>query len=130
MKASGVDLILLEMMCQPERVDIAADVALETGLPVWMGFSAIRDEEGRVLTFASHQDLLLDDLVGLADRPGIVAAGLMHTQSDLMGAALPIVQSRFNGPVYAYPDSGYFEMPNWKFEDIITPETLAQFAGQ
>ena len=54
MKASGVDLILLEMMCQPEGVDVAADVALETGLPVWMGFSAIRDEEGRVLTFASH----------------------------------------------------------------------------
>ena len=127
MKASGVDLILLEMMYLPERIEIAGAAAVETGLPVWMGFSARRGEDGRVLTYASDQDLPLEEIVGLADRPGIAAAGLMHTPSDLIADALEVVRSRFSGPVYAYPDSGYFKMPNWQFENIKL-NTLARFA--
>ena len=126
MKACGVDLILLEMMYQPERIEIAAAAAVETGLPVWMGFSALRGEDGRVLTYAPH-DLPLEEIVGLADRPGIVAAGLMHTPSDLIADGLEVVSSRFSGPVYAYPDSGYFKMPNWQFKEIEM-DTLARFA--
>ena len=126
MKACGVDLILLEMMYLPERIEIAAAAAVETRLPVWMGFSALRGKDGRVLTYAPH-DLPLEEIVGLADRPGIVAAGLMHTPSDLIADGLEVVSSRFSGPVYAYPDSGYFKMPNWQFENIEL-DTLARFA--
>lgn len=27
----------------------------------------------------------------------------------------------------AYPDSGYFEMPDWRFVDVIAPERLEGF---
>ena len=28
----------------------------------------------------------------------------------------------------AYPDSGYFTMPNWRFVDIMPPEELVAFS--
>jgi methionine synthase I (cobalamin-dependent) len=28
----------------------------------------------------------------------------------------------------AYPDSGYFKMPNWQFENILTPEGFLDYA--
>ena len=61
--------------------------------------------------------------------PGVSAAGVMHTPSNLVSEAVAKIGEHFAGPIYAYPDSGYFEMPNWRFEDVITPEDLAAYAG-
>ena len=30
----------------------------------------------------------------------------------------------------AYPDSGYFRMPEWQFENVIPPEDFRRFATQ
>ena len=29
-----------------------------------------------------------------------------------------------------YPDSGYFEMPDWRFVDVITPERFEDFCRE
>ena len=58
----------------------------------------------------------------------VQAAGLMHSPSDVVGDALAILRGRFSGPLMAYPDSGYFRMPHWQFEDIIEPDVLVDFA--
>ena len=42
--------------------------------------------------------------------------------------ALEILARHFTGPRFAYPDSGYFRMPHWQFEDIIAPADLASCA--
>jgi homocysteine S-methyltransferase len=52
----------------------------------------------------------------------------MHTSSNLVSAALSIIGDHFDGPTYAYPESGIFEMPNLKFEDVISPADLAGYA--
>ena len=32
----------------------------------------------------------------------------------------------WKGPIGAYPESGYFRMPEWTFVDIIPPEELVE----
>jgi homocysteine S-methyltransferase len=52
----------------------------------------------------------------------------MHTPSDLISDGLQILRAVFDGPLMAYPDSGYFKSPNWAFENVIRPEDLRHFA--
>ena len=54
----------------------------------------------------------------------------MHTPSDQVSEALAKIQVCFSGPTHAYPDSGYFEMPNWVFRDTISPDAFAKYTGK
>ena len=54
----------------------------------------------------------------------------MHTPSDVVGDAVAILRRAFDGPLTAYPDSGYFKMPHWQFEDVIAPDELLRFATE
>jgi S-methylmethionine-dependent homocysteine/selenocysteine methylase len=126
----GCDLILLEMMYFPERMGLAFHAAKQTGLPVWAGFSVRRGENGQVLSFASDRDIPFEDIVQVLKEFEVDAAGVMHSPSDVTGEAIEIVRGVFNGPLTAYPDSGYFEMPHWQFKDVIPPAKLLQVATQ
>src|SRR5208282_1193690 len=119
---AGCELILLEMMYHPGRARLALEAALATKLPVWFGLSARRSPDGRVISFDQTAEVPLDDIIALIPRRGVDAAGVMHTRADLVGPALARLRPRFDGPLLAYPDSGTFEMPNWRFVDVITPE--------
>jgi methionine synthase I (cobalamin-dependent) len=130
LKAAGAELILLEMMYHPERVRLAAEAALATGLPVWFGLSARRAKDGRVVAFHQSEDLPLDEIARLIPTAGIDAAGPMHTNSEVITDALSITRKHFSGPLMAYPDSGYFEMPNWQFVDVIAPERFQVFCQE
>ena len=52
----------------------------------------------------------------------------MHTDVGITGPALDMLTEVFRGPLAAYPDSGFFEMPHWNFTDVIAPATLATYA--
>ena len=127
---AGVDLILLEMMYLPQRIGLVAAAAIETGLPVWAGLSARSGSNGELLSFHLGQDIPFTEALEVANRPGISAIGVMHTGSPIAGSALAEIRERFDGPTYAYPDSGTFEMPNWRFDDSLTPEKLADYGRQ
>lgn len=124
----GCDLILLEMMYDPERMPFVFEAAAETGLPVCAGFSARRGADGRILGFGPDADVPLEEIVSIVRDFDVAVAGVMHTASDLVGDALAIVRDTFDGPLLAYPDSGYFRSPNWQFEDVIEPRELRRFA--
>ena len=125
--AAGCDLIILEMMYHPGRIRLALDAALATGLPVWFGLSARRGPQGRVVSFEQGEDLSLDEVTDLIPDQGVDAAGVMHSSADLTAEALRSVRRNFDGPLMAYPDSGYFEMPDWRFVDVITPERFEAY---
>jgi homocysteine S-methyltransferase len=127
LKASGVDFIILEMMYHPGRAALAVDAALATGLPVWFGLSARRGHGGRVVSFDHTQDLPVDDIARLIPAGRVDVAGCMHTGPDMVGEALDAVRRHFAGPLMAYPDGGYFEMPEWRFVDVIDPARLEEF---
>ena len=128
LRDEGCDLILVEMMYYPERIGLVFEAAMATGLPVWAGFSARRGEDGRLLSFAPEREVPFAELIQPLDRFAVAVAGVMHTRSDIIGDALDVVRGVFTKPLMAYPDSGYFAMPEWRFEDIIPPAELQRFA--
>jgi homocysteine S-methyltransferase len=130
LRDEGCDLILLEMMYDPDRMPAAFAAAAATGLPVWAGFSARRGDDGRLLSFEPHTDMPFGDLLPVLREFDVAAAGIMHTPSNLVGDAIDILRGAFGGPLLAYPDSGYFRMPQWQFEDVIPPGEFQRFAMQ
>jgi homocysteine S-methyltransferase len=124
----GCDLILLEMMYHPERMVPAFEAALATGLPVWAGFSARRGDDGRVLSFLRDRDIPFEEVVRILAEVEVAAAGVMHTEAGLVADALAILRTVFPGPLVAYPNSGYFKMPNWQFDAVMPADALRQFA--
>lgn len=128
LRDAGCDLILLEMMYYPQRIPLAFEAALATGMPVWAGFSVRRDEAGDVVSFAPERSIPLDDILTVLDKADVQAAGLMHSSADVTGEAMAILRRQYKGPLLAYPDSGYFRMPHWQFEEVIEPGALVEFA--
>ena len=125
--ASGVDLILLEMMSDPQLMAPAIAAAKSTGLPVWIGFSVANDDQGRIRSYA-RPELSAAEVFDSVDFDGIGAAGVMHSSADVTGPALALLREAFDGPLMAYPDSGYFTMPHWQFVDIMPPAELVAFS--
>lgn len=121
--ATGVDLIMMEMVRDGDYGIWATAAALETGLPVWVGISAERRPDGQLVGFGRH-DWLLEDIVqrAVALQPAVLC--IMHTSANITGEALQIVRRHWQGPLGAYPDSGFFKMPDWQFIDIIPSEEL------
>lgn len=127
LKAAGAELILLEMMYHPTRIPQALAAARATGLPVWFGLSARAGADGRLLSYLDSAEIPLARVVELIPGSGIDAAGCMHSGAGITGAVLGQIRRRFKGPLLAYPDSGYFEMPDWHFHDVIAPARLERF---
>ena len=125
---AGVDLIALEM-CETEVGSrLAVEAALETGLPVWLGLSCRRHpDSGQLVTFD-------EPYLGIEQRIAELAAydvsmiNIMHSPIEAMAAGLAAVKRHWTGPIGAYPESGYFVMPNWQFVDVIAPDDLVREA--
>ncbi|MFQ6022755.1 MAG: homocysteine S-methyltransferase family protein [Acidiferrobacterales bacterium] len=121
---AGVDLIALEMMQKPEVAAPAVEAAVATGLPVWIGCSCQRIPNESRLALHDYPDRdfseLLDTVVGM----GGAVMTVMHSDVTDTNSGLAMVRERWSGPLGAYPNSGYFVMPNWQFVDIISPEDL------
>lgn len=128
LRDEGCDLLLLEMMYDPARMPLVFEAAANTGLPVWAGFSARRGKDGQLLGFAPGKDIPFAQIVSILHDWQVDAAGIMHTPANLVADALNILRATFNGPLMAYPDSGYFKSPHWQFEDVIEPFELRRYA--
>ncbi len=126
---AGVDLIALEMLWDHDYSSAAVRAALATGLPVWLGFCA-RVEEAEVLLFSQKfQGKLAAALEAILPLGGS-AVNIMHTETVDVAAALEVVRAQWSGPIGAYGHSGRFVMPNWQFNDVISPaEYLREARG-
>ena len=124
---AGVDLLLMEMMSNPDLAVPAIRAARDTGLPVWVGFS-VRDGEDGTLVSRSRHDLSVQRMLAEIPLDGIPVAGIMHSSVTDTSRSLPLLQECFDGVLMAYPDSGFFRMPHWQFVDIIEPDALVDEA--
>lgn len=127
MADAGVDLIMMEMMRDADYSLWAAEAAVATGLPVWVGISTEPDKEGKLTGFA-RPDWPLADIVKALAGAGADVISIMHTLPNHTGDALKIVRETWGGPLGAYPESGFFKMPDWQFVDIIEPTALVTYA--
>ncbi len=128
LKAQGVDLIMMEMMRDSDLSQWASEAALETGLPIWIGISVEKRDDGKLVGFG-RQDSKLEEFAPrlAALEPDVM--GIMHTSPVDTAAALDILRNSWNGPLSAYPESGYFKSPDWVFTDLSVKDLL-KFSNQ
>ena len=111
LRDEGCDLILLEMMYYPERMAAAFTADLATGLPVWAGLSVRHDENGEMLGHDAVREIPYSEMLAVLQGFDVAAAGTMHSPAHVTGEAIELLKSVHDGPLLAYPDSGYFAAP-------------------
>jgi S-methylmethionine-dependent homocysteine/selenocysteine methylase len=124
----GCDMIALEMMQDLTRAPIAMEAAKQTGLPVWLGLTCIWNEGRDTLVAFDFHDTTFQSILDPQLPKGPPVVSVMHTHVDATTVALEMVKKGFDGPLGAYPESGYFEMPHWNFVDVIAPDELVSRA--
>ena len=129
---AGAELIIAEMMRDADISDMVISAARATGIPVWTGFSASMDEAGSLTNYESpvRDDdpvpfrSMAEDVLAM----GCDAAGVMHSSVHATGPALAALNDLWDGPLFAYAETGHFVPPNWKFEDVISPQDYLGYA--
>ena len=124
---AGVDLIALELMEAPSYGRAALQAAAETGLPVWLGLSPVRLDDG---TLGADPELGEGDsfaqLVSKLADPALAAVTVMHAKPDVVPEAIDIIRSEFAGPVGVYAESGDWAAPEWVFNGLTPDEYLQE----
>jgi S-methylmethionine-dependent homocysteine/selenocysteine methylase len=76
--------------------------------------------------FTGTLESALDPILSL----GGSLVSVMHTESEHVAAALAVVKRHWSGPLGAYGHSGRFVMPQWQFNDVISPEDYLKEADK
>lgn len=122
---AGAELIVMEMMRDLDRGLWATEAAVATGLPVWVGLSGEAEAgSGKLVGFGTG--VPFDELVEALMATGAEACLFMHSPIPITEEALSTIRGHWAGPMGVYPESGYFEMPEWQFVDIIPPAAFAK----
>ena len=130
---AGVDLIIAEMMRDIENASIVIEAAVATGLPVWIGYSAMMADNGvdvRSLRWKNRDDTTsahdFGEMVEILKPLGGQVAGIMHTRVEDTGPALEVLRRHWPGPLMAYAETGRLVLPDWRYEQVSTPSDYAR----
>jgi S-methylmethionine-dependent homocysteine/selenocysteine methylase len=125
---AGADLIALEMIDGRGYGRAALQAAAGTGLPVWLGISPDRRDDGTLGTFPELGDGdSFEDLLSALVDPALAAVTVMHADPGVTLDAIGIIRGHYAGPVGAYAETGGWQPPNWVF-DGLTPGEYLQHA--
>ena len=131
---AGAELIIAEMMRDVDVSGMVISAARATGIPVWTGFSASMDDAGSLTNYMSAvRDTGAMPFKQMAQQVlslGCDAAGVMHSSVHDTGPALAELNELWDGPLFAYAESGLFIPPSWQFEDIIPAQDYLDYARQ
>jgi S-methylmethionine-dependent homocysteine/selenocysteine methylase len=102
---SGVDLLLVESTGGTTHRKWVLEACAATGLPVWVGFKCHQDAAGGPPKVGYHSD---EPLMASFDQ--VVALGgsvvtIFHSPIAATDAALPLIRSRWQGPIGIYPEA-------------------------
>ncbi len=126
MQEAGAELFMLEMMSDIPKMVIQIEETLQTGLPVWVGFSC-KDED------AGAPELLyggtLEQGIQALNGYDIPLISIMHTRTHKVDRCLDVMQANWDGLIGVYAHSGEYEDGKpWIYEGIIHPEDYAKEA--
>ena len=121
---NGCDLILLEMMYHPDRIQTVFESAKKTNKPIWAGFSTRRNENGDILSLTDSVNVAFREIVKIIKDYELDAVGIMHTDVNIVSDSIKIVREIYDGTILVYPDSGGWVSPNWIFDKVIKPNEL------
>ena len=125
---AGADLIALEMIDGEDYGRAALQAAAETGLPVWLGVSPARRDDGTLGTLPEIGDgSSFEDLLSALVDPALAAVTVMHADPGVTLDAIGVIRACYAGPIGAYAETGGWQPPNWVF-DGLTPSAYLQHA--
>jgi len=127
---NGCDLILLEMMYHPDRIQTVFESAKKTNKPIWAGFSTRRNENGDILSLTDSVNVAFREIVKIIKDYELDAVGIMHTDVNIVSDSIKIVREIYDGTILVYPDSGGWVSPNWIFDKVIKPHELKARASE
>ena len=116
--AAGVDLFMLEMMIDIDRMLILLDALRSTGLPVWVGFTCEPDARGTIRL--RNGETLKDALAAIENRQ-VDLVNIMHSEVEHIDACLETLLSNWQRPVGVYAHSSNSVDHQWVFENTISP---------
>jgi S-methylmethionine-dependent homocysteine/selenocysteine methylase len=126
------DLLLLETMSliRDGLTFETAELALATGLPVWLSFRRCR--HGVCGVYGQHWGGPEGDLFGRAARrfeeQGIAALLINCLPPQHVQGMLPWLRDFTDLPLGAYPNLGYYTDAGWRFDERVGPEEYAAMA--
>jgi S-methylmethionine-dependent homocysteine/selenocysteine methylase len=125
---AGADLIALEMIDGRGYGRAALQAAAETGLPIWLGVSPARRDDGTLGTLPELGDGgSFKDLLSALVDPALAAVTVMHADPGVTLDAIDVIRGHYAGPIGAYAETGGWQPPNWIF-DGLTPDEYLQHA--
>ena len=65
------------------------------------------------------------ELVKTLSPLGGQAAGIMHTKIGDIDPALQVLGKHWSGPKLAYAETGKLILPEWRYEEVSTPQQYA-----
>ena len=129
---AGADLIIAEMMRDVENASMVIRAAVSTGLPVLIGFSAMMADNGvdvRSLRWKNTDDTTeahdFGEMIDQLKPLGGLAAGVMHTRVEDTAPALAVLRQHWSGPLLAYAETGRLILPDWRYEEVSSPQQYA-----
>ncbi len=133
--AAGAELIVTEMMMDIKNASMVMEAANTVGLPVWLGMSASVNKQGEVYNYVDsdiweRENISFHDMASTLLDIGCDAAGIMHSNVNAIVPGLGELKTLYDGPTFAYAESGHFVSPSWKFEEVISPEAYLDYARQ
>ena len=117
------------MMKHPERINMVMKGALKTGLPLRAGFSFRENKSGEICCY-DDPSISPQEVLDAMPPESVDVMGVMHSSANITGRGIETIQNVWSGPLSAYPDSGFFKMPDWQFENILTPQELLDFSKE
>ena len=104
-KEAGCDLIMAEMMGCPTFTPCVMRAAKASGLPFWLGISAITLDDDVLRTYTDEAVPLAEVFGPILAEGGADVAGIMHSRPEVTLEALHMLGEHWSGPMMAYPDS-------------------------
>ena len=124
---NGCDLILLELMYRPDRMEIIFESAKKTNLPVWAGFSA-RKGQTQSLSLTDDYELPFKDLIKIINNYDLDAVGIMHCDFDVIEDCIKELRDAFDGPIMVYPETAVFKFPHYDLSKAVSPSDFLKEA--
>ena len=66
--------------------------------------------------------------MGPLKAAGAEVISIMHSSPNDTTKAIPVLRQQWEGVIGAYPECGYFTMPEWKFVDVIPVPAFIEVA--
>ena len=124
------------MSSQADIVQTMIECSYKINIPVWLSISCVMDNETKNVMLGYNDTVdsppeiyenfekSLNRFTKLHKGPILIA----HSDVYVTGTAIEIAKKNFNGILGAYPNTGYYEKPHWKFADNFTPGDYLKYA--